>query len=432
MATFEGTAAATPFGVFDDDTEFQNEADNMITFVKRKLGDDILSVELTKKQIWGNLEESLFEYGSILNQYQTKSQLMEFMGMPTKKHSVNDNDELLYKDANGDETTESTEEIDSVTVDTTPIYDDHANKFPRSNLEYLTRFAEPYAAEAGVGGSYDIISGSIEIITGKQDYNLNVDLVGTEVDIDGDPVPLFDGTQNKNPKTRLKINEVFHYSPQAAYRFFDTTSAVNYLNNEMSFESFTPETIFYVLPVFEDILRASQLDLSNRVRRSNYSYKVQGTNLRIYPAPTSESAKRIFVSVRTFNNPIDTGNTDETIDGVSNMGNIPFGNIQFSNINSIGHQWIRQMCLALSREQLGLIRSKFSNIPIPGKDLSLNGTELVSQGREDKKDLITQLKEMLDSMTYDKLIETQALRAENMQKQLKFIPMPNGKAVFMG
>jgi hypothetical protein len=39
---------------------------------------------------------------------------------------------------------------------------------------------------------------------------------------------------------------------------------------------------------------------------------------------------------------------------------------------------------------------------------------------------------MLDSMTYDKLIETQALRAENMQKQLKFIPIPNGKAVFMG
>ncbi len=72
----------TPFGVFDDDTGFQSEADNSVTFVKRKLGDDILSVELTQKQIWGNLEESLFEYCSILKQYQTKSQLMEFMGMP--------------------------------------------------------------------------------------------------------------------------------------------------------------------------------------------------------------------------------------------------------------------------------------------------------------------------------------------------------------
>jgi len=414
----------TPFGVFDDDAEFQVEADNMITFVKRKLGDDILSVELTQKQIWGNLEESLFEYGSILNQYQAKSQLMEFMGMPTKKQSVDDAGDLLYKN--------STTGVISTDDTGDPVYDDHANKFPRSNLEYLTRFAEPYASEAGIGGSYDVISGSITLVVGKQDYNLNVDLLGTETDGAGDLIPLFDGSQNKNPKTRLKINEVFHYSPQAAYRFFDTTSAVNYLNNEMSFESFTPETIFYVLPVFEDILRASQLDLSNRVRRSNYSYKVQGTNLRIYPSPTSESAQKIFVSVRTFNNPIDTGHTDETIDGVSSLGNIPFGNIQFSKINSMGHQWVRQMCLALSREQLGLIRSKFSKIPIPGQDLTLNGTELVTQGREDKKELITQLKEMLDSMTYDKLIETQALRAENMQKQLKFIPMPNGKAVFMG
>ena len=82
-------------------------------------------------------------------------------------------------------------------------------------------------------------------------------------------------------RQRCSISEVFHFNPQAAYRFFDTTSAINYLNNEFSFESFTPETIFYVLPVFEDILRAGQLDLSNRVRRSNYSYKIIGTKIRI-------------------------------------------------------------------------------------------------------------------------------------------------------
>jgi hypothetical protein len=231
MATFSGTTLPTPFGVFDNDTEFQGEADNMITFVKRKLGDDILSVELTQKQIWGNFEESLFEYGSILNQYQTKSQLMEFLGMPTKKQSVNSEGVLLYTDA-------TTGDATIVSVGNEPLYDNHANKYPRSNLEYLTRFAEPYAAEAGIGGSYNTISGSIKIVLGQQDYNINTDLK----DANGDT--LFDGAQNDNPKTRLKISEVFHFSPSAAYRFFDTTSAVNYLNNEMSFESFTPETIF--------------------------------------------------------------------------------------------------------------------------------------------------------------------------------------------
>ena len=83
MAIFSQTSNPTPYGFFDDESNFQTEADNLVTFVKRKLGDDVLSVELTKKQIFGNLEESALEYGSILNQYQAKSQLVQFLGMPT-------------------------------------------------------------------------------------------------------------------------------------------------------------------------------------------------------------------------------------------------------------------------------------------------------------------------------------------------------------
>jgi len=114
------------------------------------------------------------------------------------------------------------------------------------------------------------------------------------------------------------------------------------------------------------------------------------------------------------------------------MSNIPFGNLTYSRINSIGKQWIRQYTLSLSREQLGLIRSKFGNIPIPGGDVTLNGDNLVSQGREDQTNLKTQLKEMLETMTYDKLIEIQSTRAEQMNKQLRYVPMPLGKAIIMG
>jgi hypothetical protein len=39
---------------------------------------------------------------------------------------------------------------------------------------------------------------------------------------------------------------------------------------------------------------------------------------------------------------------------------------------------------------------------------------------------------MLDTMTYDKLAETQAARAESINKQLKYVPMPNGWAIFTG
>ena len=379
MANFSEITNPTPFGIYDNETQFQTEADNIVIFVKRKLGDDILSVELTKKQIFANFEESVLEYSSILNQYQAKSQLVNYLGFSTGS-----------------------------------IMSGSEEKYPRENLEYLTRFSEPYAMEAGFGGSYNFVSGSISLESGRQDYDIYTELK------DDSGSAVFNDTKGK-----LKVVEVFHYNPQSAYRFFDTTSAINYLNNEFSFESFTPETIFYVLPVFEDILRAGMLDVSNRVRRSNYSYRISGTKIRIYPMPTGQAnnPKKLWIKVRQFADPLSPAYTDKSIHGVSNMSNLPFGNIQYERINSIGRQWIRQYCLALSMEQLGYVRSKFGSIPIPNGDVSLNGSDLINNGRTDRDNLKTKLTEMLDTMTYDKLIELQSTRAENIQKQLKFIPL---------
>jgi len=392
MSTFTTTDSPTPFGVFDSDTTFQSDADKMVVFVKRKLGDDVLSVELTKKQIWANLEEACFEYSNILNQYQAKSTLLNYLGYSTGSQSG----------------------LEAA--------------FPRENLEYLARFADPYASEAGIGGSYNMYSGSIALIPGQQDYDLYTDLKNAS------GTALYSSASNSSPKSKMRIMEVFHFNPQAAYRFFDTTSATNYLNNEFSFESFTPETIFYVLPVFEDILRAGQLDLSNRVRRSNYSYEVIGTKIRIFPMPTSLSAigRNLFVRVKFWNNPINPAFQDETIWGVNNLSNVPFGNLTYARINSMGLQWIRQYTLALSMEQLGMIRNKFTSVPIPGGTVTLNGADLVGKGRDDKKELIAKLKEMLETLTYDKLIENAANRSENIMKQLSKIPIPNGKAIFTG
>jgi len=389
LATFIQTTAPTPFGFFDSDAAFQTEADAMVTFVKRKLGDDILSVELTKKQIWACFEEACLQYGSIVNQYQAKSQLLNLLGSETGSLSG------------------------------------FEQKLPRENLEYMLRQAEPYSMEAGLGGSYEALSGSIQLVQHQQDYDIYTDLK------DGSGNLIFSSSIN-TPRSKMKIMEVFHFSPQAAYRFFDTTSAINYLNNEFSFESFTPETVFYILPTFEDVLRGGMLNISSRVRRSHYSYRIVGTKLRLFPTPTEDNPKRLWIRVQFSASPFKAPYADSTINGVNNLSNVPFGNILFSKINSIGRQWIRQYCLALSKELLGLIRSKFSTVPIPGADLTLNGSDLVSQGREEQTELETQLREMLDSLTYSKLIEQKASEVDNLQKILRNIPIPNGRAIIMG
>jgi hypothetical protein len=174
------------------------------------------------------------------------------------------------------------------------------------------------------------------------------------------------------------------------------------------------------------------MDISNRVRKSNYSYRIMGTKIRIYPRPTSDDPKKLWIRVLPSPNVFNPGFNDDSIYGVNNLSNIPYGNLQFDRINSIGRQWIRQYCLAASKELLGYIRSKFDSVPIADTTLSLNGDDLVSQGREEKTNLKAELKEMLESLTYGKLIENKSAEVENLRKILNSIPVPLGKAIIMG
>ena len=286
--------------------------------------------------------------------------------------------------------------------------------------------ADPYASHAGSGGSYNSTLGYLELSGSRQDYDLYSELK----DADGNVI--FDNLSGSQ-KSKMRILDVMHFSPSAAYRFFDSTSAINYLNNEFSFESFTPETIFYVLPVFEDVLRAQMMDLSQRVRRSNYSYRIIGTELRIYPMPVAmQLPRRLYIRVVPYMDPYNPAYDDETMYGVSNLSNVPFGNLEYSKVNSIGKNWVRQFASALCKELLGLIRSKVKNIPVPNGDVQLNGDDLISQAREDKTRLYDELKELLESLTYDQLVEREATKAENMMKQLRTIPVPLGKAIVIG
>ena len=471
MASFVNTTNPTAFGVFDSDLHFQADAEKIILYVKRKLGDDIMSVELTNKQIWTNFEDATLVFSKVLNAHQAESYMSNLMGLDVGhlntfvKNSAGeyvdaDSNVLSFQDPADPRFLKHNTKANNPTTSASPVVDElvgphgKEQQFPRETLEYLLRRAEPYANEANVGGSTDYVRGYIELKHDTQDYDIYDSLIIPGKDINNNNVNLkleaydpsnADQLSVFNPKfktsvpantmpTKIKINEVFHFSPQAAYRFFDTTSAVNYLNNQFSFESFTPETVFYVLPVFEDLLRAGQLDISNRVRRSNYSYRLQGKDLRIFPRPTQNNPMNLFVK---FSFPADPFKTnlpfdDQSIVGVSNLSNVPFSNIKYSGINAMSRQWIKQFTLALCKETLGLIRSKFSTVPIPGSDLSMNGSDLVSQGREDKDKLAQALSETLDKLTYQKLLEADATQSESMSQILKRIPIPNGRAIIIG
>ena len=106
------------------------------------------------------------------------------------------------------------------------------------------------------------------------------------------------------------------------------------------------------------------------------------------------------------------------------MNTMPMQNLPFDKINSIGKQWIRRFALALSKEMLGLVRSKFSSIPIPGNDLSMNGGDLITAGKDEQNSLREELNTVLDELTYGKLIEGDADFAEQSSRLQTQNPLP--------
>jgi len=221
-------------------------------------------------------------------------------------------------------------------------------------------------------------------------------------------------------------------------------------------ESYVPDTRFYVLPLFEDVLRASLLSTAQKIRRSQYSYRITGRNIRILPTPSTlipfyndklwirvgfppsaapglVTGSQAAVGVSgSFGTPtIGTG----VLFGISNPANIPAGFIQYSTLNPWARNWIIQCTLALCKELLGLVRSKIKNFPIPGAELTLNGDDLITQGREDRKELTYGdggLVKTLESLTYDKLAELEANRAEQNMKLLQHLPFPPKYNIFIG
>jgi hypothetical protein len=391
MPSFVQTIAPTSFGFFDSDPAFQAEADSMVTFVRRMLGGDVLSVELTTHTIWTCFELACCEYSRLVHETKITSELTNMLGLPTSS---------------------------SLT-----------NKYPRQTLEYLLRMADPYATEAYVGGSFNGTMGYFNVEWGRQDYDIYTELLDVNTN-----TPVYDSLPSGS-KGKLKIVELFHFSPFAAQQtLLNASNITNFLATNFNYESYVNSTIFYVLPVFEDVLRRGMLETATRVRRSHYSYQILGSKLRIFPIPAVDaSVGKMYCKVMPPHDPLNpSAYGDDSVNGISGPAQVPLDNIPYSTINQPGRQWIRQYTLALAMIRLGIIRSKMKNMPIPNADLQLDGDDLKAMGKEDREKLETNLKEFLANLTHQKLLETNANAAENLNKQLRYTAMPLGKAITIG
>ena len=388
-----GTYTSTDYWATAEIGLFISGASDQVAYVYKKLGGDVLDVEVTNAQVYSSYEEACLEYSYILNMHQSKNILSNVLGATTG---------TFDQDGQIQETT------GNITGDT-----NLTTKYPKFDFAYARRVTEGVSEEANLGGSETVYSASVNTVSDQQDYDLQELLAGSGAPYEA----LADGQ-------KILIKKVYYKTSQAMWNFYGYYGALNVVGNLSNYGQYADSSTFEVVPVWQQKLQAMSFEDSIKTRTSDYSYELKNNKLRFFPIPSSLTPIKMWVEFTIPKDAwVETDTSKIGVGGVNNMGNIPFENVPYKYINAIGKQWIRRYSLALCKEMLGYIRSKFSSIPIPGNEITMNGADLVSQAQIELAALRDELKETLDELTYDKLMEGDAAIMDSSVAIMQKIPL---------
>lgn len=379
---FPGSGSAVPgntaYGFYDSDPVFVRDCYSSMIWAARRLGYPVVDIELMDVDFYAAFEESVNEYGSIINQWNIVNNLTNFIGTSISSSFIHPQSGLT-----------------GMAVAGAPI-------------PYIVELADAYGSEAGVGGKVDLKKGKIHVNANQQTYDLQA--------LWGNVSESFN---------RIEVRRVFHDRPPAFARIYDPFSmtGMSYSNilNEMGMGAYSPAVQFLMTPIFEDLLRGQAIEFNDMVRKSAYSFELMNNKIKLFPIPTVGFDMYFDYVVKEEKNAsvVASGNPYERI---SDYSNIPYNNPTYSFLNDAGKQWIRKYFLACCKETLGIIRQKYQSIPIPGGEVTLDGAELRSEAKEEKNKLVDDLNAMLEKTSKTVQAEAKAIEAEKLQEVLKRIP----------
>lgn len=370
-----------PFGFYLNETQstrisgvFEYDCEKSAEWAAKRLGYPSVHIEMRDISFYTCFEESVSEYGAQINQFNIRNNMLTLRGLSTKDYP-----NLTGRNISG------------------------------TSLPFIVNVAKQYGSEIDVGGRVPLKRVPIQLKKGQQTYDLN-ELIVCE----------------KECGNRIEIRRVFHGPAPAMARIYDPFSmtGMSYSNvlSEMGFAGYSPATQFLMTPIFEDLLRGQAIDFNDTVRKSGYSFEITNNNLRIFPIPTYD--QHIYVEYIVEKDKLESGiGTEGNYDVVSDYSNVPYQNVVYNKLNDVSKQWIRKYYLALCKEVLGAIRQKYSTVPIPGGEVTLDGAELRNEAKEEKEVLVTQLRENLEATTKTALMEAKATEADKIQDTLRKVPL---------
>jgi len=389
------TNRAFPFEVYTDDRFFLSGAADQVGYTYKKLGGDVLDIEMTKEQVYSAYQEAVLEYSYILNVHQAKNTLSDLLGEQTG--SFNEDGQLQAGDA-----------LTGVNVNL---------KYPKFTFDYARRVGYGISTEAGIGGDTPIYSASFDITINQQDYDLQQIVSASAV------AGAF-GLPNPVGNKKINITKVYYKTPQSMWRFYGYYGGLNTVGDLASYGQYSDDSTFQLIPVWQNKAQAMAFEDAIYTRNSQWSYEIKNNHIRIFPNPVMVMPKSYWIDFFVVTVPWEE-QTDRTtgVEGINNANTLPFENVPYQNINSIGKQWIRRFGLALCKEMLGNIRSKFTTIPIPGDAVTLDGPALITQGQTEQENLREELKTFLDEVTYKQLAVDDAELVDAVNIVQQKIPM---------
>lgn len=368
----------TPFGFYDSDLQFQADADKFAKFASQRLGYPLVEIELQDINFYTAFEEAVTTYGNEMYAYLVAENLLTFQGASTTIGSAN-------------------------------------NQLIQENLASIIRLSQQYGTEAGVGGTVTYYTGSINMSPGVQNYDMNAWAI-----------------DNGIPEGGMEIRRIFYEASPAITRYFDpyagTGIGMMQMMDSFGWGSYSPAINFMLMPISYDMQKIQAIELNDQIRKSQYTFELVNNQLRIFPIPKGGGIQILnfhYLLTADRNDPYAANNNDSLI---TNVSNVPYENPNYTQINSIGRQWIFEYALAIVKEILGYVRGKYSTIPIPNAEVTLNQADLISAATGEKAALIERLRAYLDSTSRDKLLEKKANEADYQNRTIAQIPM----VIFVG
>jgi hypothetical protein len=365
----------TPFGFYDNDIQFQTDIDKFAVFASRRLGYPLVEIELQDLNFYAAFEEAITTYGNEMYAYQVAENLLSLQGASTNIEVGN-------------------------------------NNLVQENLANVILLSNQYGTEAGVGGTVPYHTGSIRLMNGIQNYDMN------------------QWALDNNIQGRIEIRRVFYEAPPAITRYFDpyagTGTGMMQMMDSFGWGSYSPAINFMLMPISYDMQKIQAIEFNDQIRKSQYSFELVNNQLRLFPIPVGLQYLRFeYILVSDRNQPYVDRNGQNII---TNASNVPYNNPTYSAINSIGRQWTFEYALSIVKEILGYVRGKYATIPIPGAEVTLNQSDLIAAATSEKTALIERLRAYLDTTSRKTLLENKALEAENQQKTINYVPM----TIFVG